>query len=279
MPTISQNWLTRIALTFALAAVAISAHSQVYKCKDSAGKTVYSGAPCEYGSKPLPLSDNTVQGERPRPDAYGTSSNYAGTSDVSAECTQAQRALQDQTGKPPPRGIAEANRQRQYINQLSKQVEVACSGGNTGASPGPMNQASAAPVDQARCEQLRNEMGKLATKEPSPGMAAGYRERSQFNMLSDEYEIVCLGIAPDRKKKTARHDEDEVSRCYDGSYVAGSDGCHRCPDGTYVPRESTCALAPNGRNVAGDKDIHRCPDGSYVGGTCTLGPNGKYYGK
>src|SRR6266496_3841003 len=147
MATISRSWFTSIALAVALGAFAISAHSQVYKCKDSAGKTVYSGAPCEYGGKPLPLSDNTVQGERPPPDAYGASSSYAGASGVSAECTQAQRALQEQSSKPVPSGIAGAYRQRQNVNQLSKQVEVACGGGSAGTSPAPMNQPSGATVD------------------------------------------------------------------------------------------------------------------------------------
>ena len=34
------------------------AHGQVYKCTDSAGKTIYSDAPCDSGTKPLKLPDD-----------------------------------------------------------------------------------------------------------------------------------------------------------------------------------------------------------------------------
>lgn len=53
----------RFAATFAVAltlcAIAPRAPAAVYKCTDSAGKTTYSDAPCDSGSKPLALPDPT----------------------------------------------------------------------------------------------------------------------------------------------------------------------------------------------------------------------------
>jgi hypothetical protein len=48
-----------IAAAIALCAIAPMTHAAVYKCTDSAGKTTYSDAPCDSGSKPLSLSEPT----------------------------------------------------------------------------------------------------------------------------------------------------------------------------------------------------------------------------
>ncbi len=194
-------------------------HAQVYKCTDSTGKTTYSGAPCEYGGKPLPLSDNTVQGQR-APADYATSASASGAITASSECVQAQRALAEQTIKPPPRGIVDANRHRGDMKQAAKQADAACGGGG-------------AP-----------------TRSPSDSTSP------------------------------TNADAGSMSRCPDGTIVAGSRGCWQCPDGSYVSALSkSCQRAPDGKSVEGDRKVSQCPDGSFVGGTCWLGPDGKYIGK
>jgi hypothetical protein len=216
--------IAKLTAGIALSAMVSIAYGQVYKCKDSTGKTLYSGQPCEYGTKTLPLSDNTVQGQRAPADAYGPSSNGGGTSGVSGECIQAQHEAREQTSKGAPRGIVEANRYRATAKQFSKQVEVAC--GATGSAEG--QQTPAKPT---------RETGTVTN--PSTGQP--------------------------------------TIRCPDGSYVRGS-WCQSCPDGSYVAGGSGCQMAPNGKYIQAGKTPTRCPDGSYVGGTCTIGPNGKYYG-
>ena len=39
-----------------------SAHADVFKCKDSNGKTIYSDKPCEYGAKPLNITESSFGG-------------------------------------------------------------------------------------------------------------------------------------------------------------------------------------------------------------------------
>jgi Domain of unknown function (DUF4124) len=59
MPKFPLRFATNLALAFAICTTVSIAHAQVYKCTDSAGKTTYSGTPCDSGSKPLKLSDPT----------------------------------------------------------------------------------------------------------------------------------------------------------------------------------------------------------------------------
>jgi hypothetical protein len=209
-----------VVIASGLTLVSQSIDAQVYKCKDSTGKMLYSGQPCEYGDKPLPLSENTVQGQR-TPTDYSTSSGVVGAMTMSPECVQAQRALIEQRSKPMPRGIVDANRHRGEVKQASRLVDAACGGGGGATTKAPSNSSSSANVD------------------------AG-----------------------------------SMSRCPDGTTVAGSQGCWQCPDGSYVSGLSkSCQRAPDGRNVEGGRKVSQCPDGSFVGGTCWLGPDGKYMGK
>ena len=48
-----------LAVTLAICTTVSIAHAHIYKCKDSAGKTTYADLPCDSGSKPLKLSDDT----------------------------------------------------------------------------------------------------------------------------------------------------------------------------------------------------------------------------
>lgn len=47
-----------VAVALCLGAAASTAHGQVYKCTDAAGKTTYSDAPCARGSKPLAIPND-----------------------------------------------------------------------------------------------------------------------------------------------------------------------------------------------------------------------------
>lgn len=214
---------TTLALSILVAP--LLANAQVYKCKDSAGKTTYSGQPCEYGGKPLPLSDNTVQGERPPPDVFGESSGYAGPSGPSAECSQAQRALMESSGKPMPRGIVDANRQRGTINQLSKQVELMCGGGGVAAA------------------------GQRSPSEPKREAAAG------SNPFAGGPSTLC----PDGKYVRGT----SCQLCPDGSFVSGGSGCQITPGGTFVQAGKPVSMCADGSYVAGR--CRMGPDGKFYG--------------
>ncbi len=133
------NGISRTAIAGAVWALVIyaapmTALAQVYKCTDSSGKTIYTGQPCEYGGKAIPITENVVKSERPPPDAYGGTTAYGGASGVSPECSQAMSALQDHDRKAMPSGIVDANRHRQNRTQLSNRAELACAGSRTGGS-------------------------------------------------------------------------------------------------------------------------------------------------
>ncbi len=48
-----------MAIVLCIGATASIAHAQVYKCTDNAGKTTYADAPCDAGTKPLKLPEDT----------------------------------------------------------------------------------------------------------------------------------------------------------------------------------------------------------------------------
>jgi hypothetical protein len=284
-------------LAFVLIATALTAHAQVYKCTDSAGKTLYSGQPCEYGGKPLPLSDNAVQAERPLADAYGTSSSGSNASGASGDCVQAQYEAREQTSKGAPRGIAEASRYRRDAKQLSNQVQVACGGGSArtgaGASSGGAERQQAQRNSQSGsddCVQAKRELLEQLRKPVPTGIADANRQRQHINQLSMQVEAVCgsgAGAADQPasegpKRQTAIGPNPYIGQpstlCPDGSYVRGT-SCQLCPDGSYVTGGSGCQITPNGKFIQGGKRSTLCPDGSYVAGACKLGPNGKYYGE
>ena len=50
------------ALMLCLAAFGVTCDAQVYKCQDSAGKTVYADAPCARGGKPMALPNAPKDG-------------------------------------------------------------------------------------------------------------------------------------------------------------------------------------------------------------------------
>jgi len=51
------TWATRLGVTLVLCAGASIAHAQVYKCTDTAGRTIYADTPCDSRSKPQKLPD------------------------------------------------------------------------------------------------------------------------------------------------------------------------------------------------------------------------------
>lgn len=278
-------------LAVALFATTLTAHAQVYKCKDSAGKTLYSGQPCEYGGKELPLSDNTVQAERPPPNTYGTTSNGNSGPGVSGECVQAQYEAREQTSKGAPRGIVDANRYRATGKQLSNRVQVACGGGGGGGGSAGRQQApsNADPGMSGDCVQAKRDLQQQLRRPVPTGIADANRQRQDISQLSRQYDMMCgSGDSADRQQSPAKPKREIVidnpyagqpsALCPDGSYVRGS-SCQLCPDGSFVTGGSGCQQAPNGKFVQGGKGSTLCPDGSYVAGACRLGPNGKYYGE
>lgn len=56
-----------VVIAAALIAIASSAHAQVYKCTDAAGKTTYSDAPCDGAAKPLKLAPDPTRGTTTNP--------------------------------------------------------------------------------------------------------------------------------------------------------------------------------------------------------------------
>ncbi len=112
-------------LAFAFISPASNA-AQVYKCTDSAGKTVYSGQPCEYGSKAMPIASGAAQA--PRKDAQQADSAKAPPSarEAAALCAHAQRDLAAAEAKPTPSGYADADKHRQGIERLKAQAKSAC---------------------------------------------------------------------------------------------------------------------------------------------------------
>lgn len=286
--------------TLALFAVALPVYAQVYKCADSSGATVYSGKPCEYGGKSLPLSDNVVQGERLPPPVYGGGSTVGSSTGVSAECAQAQGALEDHSSKPTPRGIVDSNRHRREAKQRSRGVEVACAGSGSNASSQPQrahgdhgpvtrtaagSQATRSGSDSAECSRMQRELLDLLRTPAPTAITEANRHRQQVNQLDRQYEVLCgSGSAGKSQESNAANGTAEnsggTSRCPDGSVVSGSKGCLQCPDGSFVSGSSgSCQRAPNGRFVEGNRKITRCPDGSFVGGTCWQLPDGKFIGK
>jgi hypothetical protein len=59
MPKFALRLAANLAVVFIICATVPGAHAAIYKCKDSTGKTTYSGVPCDSGRTPLRLHDPT----------------------------------------------------------------------------------------------------------------------------------------------------------------------------------------------------------------------------
>ena len=87
-----------LAIAFAICATVPVAHAHIYKCKDSAGKTTYSDIPCDSGSKPLKLPDDS----KAKTDPHMCEQLLDETNRLAAEesrNTKATRAQRSETAK------------------------------------------------------------------------------------------------------------------------------------------------------------------------------------
>lgn len=133
-------WLKN-AVPFTLALIAFligtSAQGQVYKCKDNNGRVTYSGAPCEYGSSPMSISDNTVQGERRQMPELDTGAPSA-TQSQSPNCAQLENQIAQATLDGAPRKIVDNWRYQSNLKNMRKGYELTCLGVASTDEPKPM---------------------------------------------------------------------------------------------------------------------------------------------
>jgi len=205
---ISPHQCVGATLAVICCAVGWSAHAQVYKCKDSSGRTVYSGKPCEYEGKPLDLSDNVIEAERPAANAYAPSTSSAGPTGASAECARMQREMQEQASKTAPSGIVDGYNERGKFNRLAKAYEFACLGGTT--------------ADQTKPRKKANTNSEPVVGQPSTMCADGsFVPGTSGCQYAPNGKFVQGG--------------GRVTLCPDGSYVGGSE-CVMGPNGKFTGR-------------------------------------------
>jgi len=104
----------KIAAAFAIFATASIAHSQVYKCTDGNGKTTYSDAPCDSGSKALKLPN----------DASGKATD----ANMCAQLLDERRRLAAEADRNAKRGQAERTDSAKRRQALTRQYEARCIG-------------------------------------------------------------------------------------------------------------------------------------------------------
>jgi hypothetical protein len=103
-----------MALAFAICTTASTAHGQVYKCTDSAGKTTYADAPCDSSGKPLRLPSDT-KGSATDPH-------------VCAQLLDETRRLAAEADRNARRGRTESAQSAKRRQTLSRQYESRCVG-------------------------------------------------------------------------------------------------------------------------------------------------------
>ena len=114
MPKQLPRLATKIAVAFFICTAASIVHGQVYKCTDGAGKTTYSDAPCDAGSKPLKLPDEA---------------NRSNTNpNVCAQLLDETQRLAAEAERNAKRGRAESPRSLNHRQALTKQYETRCVG-------------------------------------------------------------------------------------------------------------------------------------------------------
>jgi Domain of unknown function (DUF4124) len=114
---------TRVIVGLALLAAASVACGQVYKCTDAAGKTTYSGAPCDETAKPLNLP----------PDSKGTKANPS----MCAQLQDEKRRLEVEAERDANRGRAESKDHAKQRQTITKRYGERCVGiSRSGPGPG-----------------------------------------------------------------------------------------------------------------------------------------------
>ena len=115
----SSGYLADTARKLATASIA---HGQVYKCADGNGKTSYSDAPCDSGSKVLKLPN----------DANGKATD----ANMCAQLLDERRRLAAEADRNAKRGQAERTDSAKRRQALTRQYEARCIGINR-SGPGP----------------------------------------------------------------------------------------------------------------------------------------------
>ena len=104
----------KIAVAFAMLTTVSIAHGQVYKCTDGNGKTTYSEAPCDSGSKPLKLP-NVSKGNATDPN-------------MCAQLLDETRRLAAEADRDAKRGRTERGDSAKRRQTLTRQYEARCIG-------------------------------------------------------------------------------------------------------------------------------------------------------
>jgi len=104
----------KMAVAFAICTTASMVHGQVYKCTDGTGKTTYSDAPCEPGSKPLKLPS----------DARASATNP----NMCAQLLDETRRLAAEADRDAKRGRTESPSSAKRRQTLTRQYEARCVG-------------------------------------------------------------------------------------------------------------------------------------------------------
>ena len=97
-----------------LAACAVVAHGQVYRCTDAAGRTTYADAPCAAGSKPLKI----------QPDAKAGVANATACEQLLDETRRLAAEADRDARRGRPKNAANAKRHQ----ALSAQYQHRCAG-------------------------------------------------------------------------------------------------------------------------------------------------------
>jgi hypothetical protein len=103
-----------MAVAFAICTTVSITHGQVYKCTDGTGKTTYSDAPCDSGSKPLKFSN----------DAKGNATDPH----VCAQLLDETRRLAAEADRDAKRGGTEGIHSAKRRQALTRQYEARCVG-------------------------------------------------------------------------------------------------------------------------------------------------------
>ena len=114
MPRHPRRYAVRMAVAFAICTTASIVQCQVYKCTDGAGKTTYSDAPCESGSKPLKLPN----------DAKGNATNP----NMCAQLLDETRRLAAEADRDTKRGRTESTNSAKRRQTLTTQYVARCVG-------------------------------------------------------------------------------------------------------------------------------------------------------
>ena len=104
----------KMAVAFAICTTVSIAHGQIYKCTDGTGKTTYSDAPCNSGSKPLKLPNDAK--------ANATAPS------VCAQLLDETRRLATEADRGTKRGRTENANSAKRRQALTRQYEARCVG-------------------------------------------------------------------------------------------------------------------------------------------------------